>query len=72
MLSFKLQHGPGGVRKDTLMNKTTAKTDERRMISESKSALDQLIREGARKMLQAALNKEVADPTFAIIPGDVI
>ena len=54
------------------MNKTTAKTDERRMISESKSALDQLIREGARKMLQAALNKEVADPTFAIIPGDVI
>ena len=43
------------------MDKSTAKADERRMILESKSALDQLIREGARKMLQAALNKEVAE-----------
>lgn len=43
------------------MKKTTAKADEGRMISESESALDQLIREGARKMLQSALDHEVAE-----------
>jgi hypothetical protein len=43
------------------MNKTTAKAVDRRMISESESALDQLIREGARKMLQSALDHEVAE-----------
>ena len=43
------------------MKKTTAKAGDRRMISESGSALDQLIREGARKMLQSALDHEVAE-----------
>jgi putative transposase len=43
------------------MKKTTAKAGEGRMISESESALDQLIREGARKMLQSALDHEVAE-----------
>ena len=41
------------------MDKNTGNADERRMISES--ALDQLIREGARKMLQSALDNEVAE-----------
>jgi transposase-like protein len=41
------------------MDKITGKADDRRMISES--ALDQLIREGARKMLQSALDNEVAE-----------
>ena len=61
MLRYKIQQGPGWVRKDTLMNKVTAKADKRRMISESKSALDRLIQEGARKMLQAALDNEVSE-----------
>ena len=43
------------------MKKTTAKADEGRMISETESALDHLIREGARKMLQSALDHEVAE-----------
>lgn len=43
------------------MKKTTAKADEGRMISEKESALDHLIREGARKMLQSALDHEVAE-----------
>jgi putative transposase len=43
------------------MRKTTAKADAGRMISESESALDRLIREGARKMLQTALDHEVAE-----------
>ena len=43
------------------MKKITAKADERRMVLESRSVLDQLIREGAQKMLQAALDKEVAE-----------
>ena len=43
------------------MKKTTAKAHEGRMISESESALDHLIREGARKMLQSALDYEVAE-----------
>ena len=41
------------------MDKNTGKTDERRLISEP--GLDQLIREGARKMLQSALDNEVAE-----------
>lgn len=59
MLRNKIQQGPGWVRKDTLMNKVTAKAEKGRMILESKSALDRLIQEGARKMLQAALDNEV-------------
>ena len=43
------------------MKKTTAKAAAGRMISESESALDRLIQEGARKMLQAALDHEVAE-----------
>ncbi len=43
------------------MDKITGKAGDRRMISESGSALDQLIREGARKMLQSALDYEVAE-----------
>jgi len=43
------------------MDKITGKADEGRMISESESALDRLIREGARKMLQSALDNEVAE-----------
>lgn len=43
------------------MNKTTAKADERRMIFGEGSVLDQVIRDGARKMLQAALDNEVAE-----------
>jgi putative transposase len=43
------------------MKKTTAKAAEGRMISDSESALDQLIRAGARKMLQSALENEVAE-----------
>ena len=43
------------------MNKVTAKAEKGRMISESKSALDKLIQEGARKMLQAALDNEVTE-----------
>jgi transposase-like protein len=61
MLIRQIQQGPGRVREDTLMKKTTAKPDEGRMISEAESALDRLIREGARKMLQSALDHEVAE-----------
>ena len=43
------------------MDKTTGKTGDRRMISELESALDRLIREGVRKMLQSALDHEVAE-----------
>jgi hypothetical protein len=61
MLISQIQQGPGGARKDTLLDKTTGKTDDRRMISEAESPLDRLIREGARKMLQSALDNEVAE-----------
>lgn len=47
--------------KDTLMNNVTAKKEKNRMISESEISLDQLIREGARKMLQVALDNEVSE-----------
>jgi transposase-like protein len=43
------------------MDKITGKAGDRRMISESESALDRLIREGARKMLQSELDHEVAE-----------
>jgi transposase-like protein len=43
------------------MKKITAKAGERRMILEEGSVLEQVIREGARKMLQAALDNEVAE-----------
>jgi len=61
MLSHLTQHGPGWVRKDTLMDKLTAKAVEDRVISESRTALDEIVREGARRMLQEALENEVAD-----------
>ena len=61
MLRYKIQQGPGRVRKDTLMNKVIAKAEKDRMISESKTVLDRLIQEGARKMLQAALDNEVSE-----------
>jgi len=47
--------------KDTLMNNVTAKKEKNRMISESEQSLDSLIREGARKMLQTALDNEVSE-----------
>jgi len=43
------------------MDKVTAKADEGRVVAESKTALDELVREGARRMLQAALENEVAE-----------
>ena len=39
------------------MKKTTAKRDEGRMISESRAALDEIVRQGARRMLQEALTE---------------
>jgi len=61
MLDIQIQHGPGGVRKDTLMDKLTAKADGDRGVSESKTSLDYLVREGARRMLQEALENEVTE-----------
>ena len=62
MLSHQIQHGPEGrVRKDTLMDKLTGKAVEDRVISESRTALDEIVREGARRMLQEALENEVAE-----------
>jgi len=49
------------IRKDTLMDKLTAKAVEGRVIAESKTSLDSLVREGARRMLQEALENEVAE-----------
>jgi len=43
------------------MDKLTGKADAGRMISESGSALDRLLREGARRLLQAALDNEVTE-----------
>jgi len=43
------------------MKKTTAKRDEGRMISESRAAFDEIVRQGARRMLQEALEHEVAE-----------
>lgn len=43
------------------MEKITAKRDEGRMISESRASLDEIIRQGARRILQAALEHEVAE-----------
>ena len=43
------------------MEKTTAKRDAGRMISESRAALDEIVRPGARRMLQEALEHEVAE-----------
>jgi len=43
------------------MDKLTAKAVEDRVISESRTALDEIVREGARRMLQEALENEVAD-----------
>jgi hypothetical protein len=57
MLRHQIQQGPGWVRKDTLMNKITGKTEKGRMISESEPALDQLVREDARKMERARLSR---------------
>jgi len=43
------------------MDKLTAKAVEDRVISESRTALDEIVREGARRMLQEALENEVAE-----------
>ncbi|MBM3284382.1 MAG: IS256 family transposase [Candidatus Aminicenantes bacterium] len=43
------------------MDKLTGKADAGLMISESGSALDRLLREGARRLLQAALDNEVTE-----------
>ena len=43
------------------MKKTTAKQDAGRMISESRAALDEIVRQGARRMLQEALEHEVSE-----------
>ena len=43
------------------MKKTTAKRDAGRMISESRAALDEIVRQGARRMLQEALEHEVSE-----------
>jgi transposase-like protein len=43
------------------MEKTTAKRDEGRMISESRAALDEIVRQGAQRILQEALEHEVAE-----------
>ena len=43
------------------MEKTTAKRDAGRMIPESRAALDQIVRQGARRMLQEALEHEVSE-----------
>lgn len=61
MLSYQIQQGPEWVRKDTLMNKLTVKAEEDRVISESRTALDEIVRQGARRMLQEALENEVAE-----------
>lgn len=61
MLFILSQHGPEWVRKDTLMDKLTAKAAEDREGTASKVSLDDLVREGARRMLQEALEDEVAE-----------
>lgn len=43
------------------MDKLTAKATEGRVVTESKASLDGLVREGARRMLQEALENEVAE-----------
>ena len=43
------------------MGKHTGKADEGRMISELRTALDELVRQGARRMLQEALELEVSE-----------
>ena len=43
------------------MDKLTGKAVEDRVISESRTALDEIVREGARRMLQEALENEVAE-----------
>jgi len=62
MLSYQIQHGSERwVRKDTLMEKLTAKADEGRVREESRTALDELVREGARRMLQEGIAIRVCD-----------
>jgi len=43
------------------MHKDNGVGQEKRIATESKSALDEILREGARRMLQAAIEAEVAD-----------
>ena len=43
------------------MNKSTAKEEKDRMVSESRSFLDRIIQEGAQRMLQEALKHEVEE-----------
>ena len=53
------------------MKKTTAKVAEGRMISESRTALDEIVRQGARRMLQEALEQEVTEYLAAMPTGEL-
>lgn len=46
---------------DTLMHKDTTATNENRLAQESRLTLEEYLREGARKMLQKAIEEEVDD-----------
>ncbi len=46
---------------DTLMQKDTTTTFENRLAQESRLTLEDYLREGARKMLQKAIDEEVND-----------
>jgi len=50
------------------MNKLTAKAVEDRVLPESKTSLDYLVREGARRMLQEALENEVREYLARMAP----
>ncbi len=43
------------------MGKDNGRIDEKRVAKESKQALDEILREGARRMLQSAIEAEVAE-----------
>jgi len=68
MLSYQIQQGPDWVRKDTLMDKLTAKAVKDRVVPESRTSLDDLVREGARRMLQEALENEVREYLARMAP----
>jgi len=50
------------------MNKLTAKAVEDRVVPESETSLDYLVREGARRMLQEALENEVREYLARMVP----
>ena len=58
----QIQHGSVGLsRKDTLMSKITAKATATREISETRTFLDEIVRQGAQQMLRASLENEVQE-----------